>query len=172
MISAEESTPVLLANLDRDSSRTIADDTRAEVESDTYGSRRTAVMETVVNTDGSKQLKIAMPEDFLATDSAAIRRFVSDGGVNVNITYRAKQSTSLLPPGAIRNKNGQDFIYTVQRNYGGFMSQSSMYVQAMNVTVLDSSDTVVSIAEEVSWQSIAIGEDRGIDDGDTVMEYQ
>ena len=170
VISAQDSVPVLLADLDRDNERVIADGTRADVESDTYGSRRTEVVETVINSDGSKQLKIAMPEDFLSEGSAAIRRFVSDGGVSVEITYRAKQSTTLLSPSAVRN-DGSDYVLLVERNYGGFMSQSSLTVRKTTVTVLDRSDTVVSIAEDLSWQQIADREDRPISEGQTVMEY-
>ena len=170
VISAEGSIPVLLADLDRDSQRVIAEGTRADVESDTYGSRRTEVMDTVINADGSKQLRIAMPEDFLAEGSAAIRRFVADGGVPVNITYRAKQSTTLLPPSAVRN-DGSNFVFVIEQNWGGFMSQSSMTVRRTTVTILDQSDTVVSIAENLSYQQIADREDRPISDGQTVMEY-
>ena len=171
VISAEGSVPVLLADLDRDNERTISDGTRADVDNDTYGSRRSEVIETVVNADGSKQLKIAMPEDFLSQDSAAIRRLVSDGGVSVSITYRARQSTTLLPASAVRSDSSSDFIYLIQYQYGGLMSQTTMKVKKTPVTVVDRSDTVVSIAEEYSYQQVADREDRSLSDDLTVMEY-
>ena len=171
VISAEGSAPVLLADLDRDMTRSIADGTRADVESDTYGTRRSEVAETVVNADGSKQLKIVMPEDFLARDSAAIRRFMSDGSVTVKINYRARQSSTLLPASAVRSDGSSDFIYLVQTQWGGFMSQTTMKVKKTTVTVLDRSDTVVSISEEYSYQQVADREDRSLSDNLTVMEY-
>lgn len=171
VISTEGSAPVLLADLDRDMERAIADGTRADVESDTYGSRRSEVAETVINADGSKQLKVVMPEDFLAQDSAAIRRFVSDGGVTVKVTYRARQSTTLLPASAVRNDSSGDYIYLIETQWGGFMSQTSMKVKKTSVTILDKSDRVISIAEEFSYQKVADREDRALSDGLTVMEY-
>ena len=172
VISKEGSVPVLLADLDRDMTRTIADGTRADVNSDTYGSRRSEVAETVINVDGSKQLKIAMPEDFLAEDSAAIRRLVADGGVSVSVTYRARQSSTLVPASAVRNDGTNDYVYLINYDYGGFMSQTRMKVVKTNVTVLDRNDRVVSIAEDFSYQQVADREDRVLDDKLTVMEYQ
>ena len=171
VISKEGSVPVLLADLDRSSERTIADGTRADVESETYGTRRSEVAETVINADGSKQLKIVMPEDFLSQDSAAIRRFVSDGGVSISITYRARQSSTLIPASAIHNDGNGDYIYLIRWNGGGFMSQSRMTVEKTTVTVLDRNDTVVSIAEDYTYQQLADREDRGLEDKMTVMEY-
>ena len=172
VISKEGSVPVLLADLDKDMTRTIADGTRADVNSDTYGSRRSEVAETVINVDGSKQLKIAMPEDFLAEDSAAIRRLVADGGVSVSVTYRARQSSTLVPASAVRNDGTNDYVYLINYDYGGFMSQTRMKVVKTNVTVLDRNDRVVSIAEDFSYQQVADREDRVLDDKLTVMEYQ
>ena len=171
IISKEGTVPVLLADLDRNSKRTIADGTRADVENETYGSRRSEVVETVVNADGSKQLKIAMPEDFLSQDSGAIRRFMSDGGVSVSITYRARQSTTLIPASAIHNDGEGDYIYLIRWTGGGFMNQSRMTVEKAKVTVIDRNDTVVSIQEEYNYQQLADREDRGLDDKMTVMEY-
>ena len=171
VISAEGSAPVLLADLDRDMTRTIADGTRADIESETYGTRRSEVAETVVNTDGSKQLKVVIPEEYLAEDSAAIRRFVSDGGVTVKVTYRARQSSTLLPASAVRNDGTNSFIYLVETQWGGFMSQTTMKVKQTSVTVLDKNDRVVSIAEDFSYQKVADREDRSLSDGLTVMEY-
>ena len=171
VISKEGTVPVLLADLDRNSVRTIADGTRADVESETYGTRRSEVLETVINADGSKQLKIAMPEDFLSQESGAIRRFMSDGGVSVSITYRARQSTTLIPASAIHNDGEGDYIYIIRWTGGGFMNQSRMTVEKANVTVIDRNDTVVSIQEEYNYQQLADREDRGLDDKMTVMEY-
>ena len=171
VISAADSAPVLLADLDRDSERAIADGTRADIESDTYGTRRSEVAETVINADGSKQLKIIMPEDFLAKDSAAIRRFVSDGGVSVSITYRARQSSTLIPSSAVHYDGDKAYVYVIQNNWGGFMRQSGMTVNQTTVTILDKNDRVVSVAEEMSYQQIADREDRALSDKMAVMEY-
>ena len=104
--------------------------------------------------------------------SSAVRRLVSDGGVQVSITYRAKQSTTLLPPSAVRSEGeNADYVYLIENNWGGFMSSSSMKVVKTSVTVLERSDKAVSIAEDLSYRQVADREDRALEDGQTVMEY-
>ena len=115
---------------------------------------------------------MTMPESYLEEGSSAIRRVVADGGVQVTINYRAKQSTTLLPASAVRNEGeGQDYVYLIERSWGGFMSQSGMKVKKTSVTVLERGDKTVSIAEDLSWQEIADREDRALEDGQAVMEY-
>jgi len=170
VLSAEGTQPVLRAPLEKDG-RTIADGTRADVKSEAYGTERSAVEQTVLNADGTKELQIAMPEVYLSEESAAIRRFVSDGGVEVKITYRARQSSTLLPPSCVRDDGSSSYVYLIEQDWGGFMSQRTMKVKKTQVTVLERSDTVISIAEDMSYQQLADREDRALEDGQTVMEY-
>jgi len=169
-ISAEGVLPVLRAPLDKDE-RAIAEGTRADVKSEIYGTERTSVEQTVVNADGSKALQMPIPEAYLSEESAAIRRFVADDGVEVKITYRARQSSTILPPSCVRDAGDSSYVYLIEQDWGGFMSQSSMKVKKTTVTVLDRSDTAVSIAEDLSYQQLADREDRALEDGQTVMEY-
>lgn len=173
VISAAGSSPELSVSIAGISkSRAIADGTRVDVVSDTYGNERSEVIETVTDVNGGRKLRIAMPERFLDPESAAIRRFVADGEVKVNITYRARQSSTLLPPSAVRQGSGSEsYVYLIEQNWGGFMSQSSMTVRKTTVTVLDTSDSMVSIAEDLSYQLVADREDRPLADGQKVMEY-
>ena len=170
-MSAEGSQPVLRVAVNN-TERTIADDTKAEIASETYGTVKSKVEKTVVAADGSKYLHILMPEEWLGEDSSAVRRLVSDGGVQVSITYRAKQSTTLLPPSAVRSEGeNADYVYLIENSWGGFMSSSSMKVVKTSVTVLERSDKAVSIAEDLSYRQVADREDRALSDGQTVMEY-
>lgn len=43
--------------------------------------------------------------------------------------------------------------------------------QKTSVTVIERSDSTVSIQEDLSYRSIADREDRALEDGATVMEY-
>lgn len=170
VMNEEETQPVLRAPLS-DTTRTIADDTKAEVVSDVYGTEKTTVQKTMTAADGNKYLYIAMPESMLGENSSAIRRFISDGSVAVNITYRAKESTTLLTPSAVRTDGTNSYVWVIQNNWGGFMSASSMKVVKTNVTVIERSDKAVSISENLAYQQIADREDRALKDGQTVMEY-
>lgn len=46
-----------------------------------------------------------------------------------------------------------------------------MKVKKTSVTVIERSDSTVSIQEDLSYRSIADREDRALEDGATVMEY-
>lgn len=170
VLSAEDSVPVLKAPL-AGVERTIADGSKAEISSDQYGSSKTTVEKTSVEVDGSKCLYIQLPEELLKSESGAIRRFVADGGVQVNITYRAKKATTLLPPSAVRGQEGDYYVYLIEHDWGGFMSSSRMKVVKFSVTVLEKSGKAVSIAEDLAYQQIADREDRALTDGQTVMKY-
>ena len=97
-------------------------------------------------------------------------RSLVQNGVEVSITYRAKDSSTLLPASCVRN-DGSDYIFLIQNSYGGFMSSSGMKVVKTQVTVLERSDKTISVAEDFSWQQIADREDRTLSDGAAVMEY-
>lgn len=171
VMNAEEEQPVLRASLSG-IDRTIADETKAEIKNDSYGTTRTTVRKTVTEKDGSKYLYINLPEEMLAAGTTQLRRIVSAGGVQVSITYRAKEATTLIPASAVRNEGeNQNYVFLVQRSYGGFMNATSMKVVKTSVTVLERSDSYVSVAEDLSYQQLADREDRTLTDGQTVMEY-
>ncbi len=171
VMNKEDCVPVLRAPLDSNSTRTIADGTRAEISSDNYGSERTSVEKTTIASDGTKYLQMPMPETYLSSDSTAIRRFMQDGGVDVKITYRAKSATTLLSPSCVRSDGESNYVYVVEYSGGGFLSQNTMKVKKTSVTVIERSDSTVSIQEDLSYRSIADREDRALEDGATVMEY-
>ena len=171
VMNKEDCVPVLRAPLDSNSTRTIADGTRAEISSDNYGSERTSVEKTTIASDGTKYLQMPMPETYLSSDSTAIRRFMQDGGVDVKITYRAKSATTLLAPSCVRSDGESNYVYVVEYSGGGFLSQNTMKVKKTSVTVIERSDSTVSIQEDLSYRSIADREDRALEDGATVMEY-
>lgn len=171
LMNKEDCVPILRAPIDTEATRTISDGTRAEVTSESYGTERTTVDKTAIASDGTKYLEMSMPEKYLATDSSAIRRFMQDGGVDVKITYRAKKSTTLLSPSCVRSDGENSYVYIVEYSGGGFLSQSTMKVKKTSVTVIERSDTTVSIEEDLSYRSIADREDRALTDGATVMEY-
>ena len=171
VMNAEEEQPVLRASLSG-IDRTIADETKAEIKNDSYGTTRTTVRKTVTEKDGSKYLYINLPEEMLEAGTTQLRRIVSAGGVQVSITYRAKEATTLIPASAVRNEGeNQNYVFLVQRSYGGFMNATNMKVVKTSVTVLERSDSYVSVAEDLSYQQLADREDRTLTDGQTVMEY-
>ncbi len=171
VMSKEGVEPVLRIPISIDMKRTIADGTKAELVMDGSDNLKTTVEKTDIDKDGSRYLYLAIPEKLLSS-STGLRNLMGDAGSTVNITYKAKSATTLLPPSAVRNEGeGSDYVYLVQRNYGGFMSASNLKVVKTSVTVLDRSDKAVSLADDLSYQQVADREDRALSDGQTVMEY-
>lgn len=96
---------------------------------------------------------------------------MQDGGVDMKITYRAKSATTLLAPSCVRSDGESNYVYVVEYSGGGFLSENTMRVKKTSVTVIERSDSTVSIQEDLSYRSIADREDRALEDGATVMEY-
>jgi multidrug efflux pump subunit AcrA (membrane-fusion protein) len=168
-LSLEEVAPVLRADI-TSLNKAVDDGTRVDVTGD-YGSERTSVEKSVLEGDGKKYVYITLTEGIISI-KGGITRMVTDGNTEVSVTYRAKVSATLVPSSAVRNEGeGQDYVYLIQRNWGGFLGSSSMKVVKTSVTVLERGDKVVSIQEEMDYQEIADGEDRALTDGCTVMEY-
>ena len=173
IMSAKDSQPVLRTKLPEKGKR-IAEGTKVEIPVDEYTNERTTVEKTQTEADGSRYVYIALPEYMQGkSGSSAIRRAVSDDGVKANITYRAKETTTLLPPSAVRNEGqGKDYVYLIQQNdNGGLFNANSTTVVKTTVTVLERGDKAVSIQEDLSYQQVADGEDRALKDGQAVMAY-
>ena len=51
------------------------------------------------------------------------------------------------------------------------LSSSGMTAKKTAVTVIDRSDTQVSVEEDLGWQQIIDKADRTVEDGKPVMEY-
>ncbi len=168
-LSVDTTPPVLRADI-TSLNKALADNTRVDVAGD-YGSERTKVEKTVLEGDGKKYAYVTLTENIISI-KGGITRMVTDGDVKLTITYRAKESATLVPASAVRNEGeGQDYVYLIQRSYGGFMGSSAMKAVKTSVTVLERGDSVISIQQEMDYQEIADGEDRALTDGGTVMEY-
>ena len=78
----------------------------------------------------------------------------------------------MLPASAVRNEGeNSDYVYLIQRNYGGLLTSSSMKVVKTSVRVLERGEKLVSIEDDLSYQQVADKEDRELTDNQTVMEY-
>ena len=169
-MTAADSGPTLRIQIPDTMKRTISDGTKAELVSDA-GTEKTTVEKTAADKDGKRYLYLVIPDTYL-NSSTGLRKLMGESGVTVNITYRSKNSTTLLPPSAVRNEGeGNDYVYLIQRSSGGFMSASNMKVVKTTVTVLERTDKAVSLSDDLSYQQVADREDRAISDGQTVMEY-
>ncbi|NLG24136.1 MAG: hypothetical protein GX558_02195, partial [Clostridiales bacterium] len=131
----------------------------------------TVVADAGVDLDGKRYVDLKLDEaeyrDFASLSALAN----SAEALPVSISYRAAQSATLIPASALHGDGGDAHIFVLDRNrWGGFMD-SGMKVKKQSVTVIDRSDSMVALADDLWDTEIAYREDHPLEDGDRVMEY-
>lgn len=165
-LSAEDQSPVLRADVSS-VKRTITKGAAATVDvGDQQIDGKVASVE--VGEDGAKYAVINLTKEMIKAAGSVYSLTGKD--VSVTLTYRAKESTTLLPLSAVHGSDQDRYVYVVNRQSSTF-GADKMTVQKMSVTVLAEVKGVVSIQEDLSYSTIAYMEDRALNDGDTVMEY-
>ena len=85
--------------------------------------------------------------------------------------YNAKQASTLLPSAAVRGSGDERYVYVLRREESAFGTKKDV-VAKQDVTVLAESGGTASVEEDLSYLSVVYMEDRVIDEGDAVMEYE
>ncbi len=97
---------------------------------------------------------------------------IIDKEIKAHIIYKADNTSTLIPASALRtDSDGSNYVFVVNRSWGGMLSNSSETVKKFPVKVIEKSDKMVSLEDDLSYQEIADNEDRTIKDGQQVMEY-
>lgn len=92
--------------------------------------------------------------------------------IPLQIIYKADKTTTLIPASAVRtDTDGSTCVFIIERSWGGLLSNASETVKKMPVKVIEKSDKLVALEDDLSYQDIADNEDRTIKDGQQVMEY-
>lgn len=133
--------------------------------------RENTTVERIQVTAKGKYAVIVMPEFLSGSNHTLQLRSALENGVEVTISQRARQSSTLLPAAAVRQDGEASYIYLVNDVWGGFLQSSGMKVVKSTVTVLGKNDKQVAVSEDFSYQRIAYQEDRALTDGAAVMEY-
>ena len=160
--------PILRADI-TDLKKDVSEGARVEVAGD-YDTYKTKVSAVTDETDGRKYAEMELTDDILRS-AGGMSKLLQDGGVEVKIVFRAKKNATLVPASALRSEGDSEYIFVAEYKYGGFLSSSNMIAKKTNVTVIDRSDSAVSIQEDLSYQSIIDRADRAVEDGKPVMEY-
>ncbi len=166
-ISAEGSEPVLRADVS-DITKTLAAGNKVT----TSGDKSTEIQEITAEAGGKKYALIEINQD-VTKDLGSLSRMLSMEEIPLTITYKASKNTTLLPASAVRLDNDSSYyVYVVNRDYGGGLLGSGGYVLSkQTVTVLEKTDKLVSLADDLQYTEIADREDRAISDGQAVMDY-
>lgn len=166
-ISQEDAVPVLRADISA-VTKTLSKGNKAALES----GASTQVTEVLQDTDGKKYALLELTENALR-EGGGMSSMIGKDSIPVTITYKAAKNTTLLPASAVRlDSDNSYYVYVVSRNYGGGLLGGSEYtVQKSTVTILEKTDKMVSLGEDLQYTEIADREDRALTDGQAVMDY-
>ena len=167
-IAKKEDVPVLRADV-TDLKKDVSEGARVEMAGD-YDTFRSEVTAVVDDTDGRKYAEIELTEDFLRA-AGGMQKLLQDGSLQVSIVFRARKNATIIPASALRSEGEGEYVFVAERVYGGFLNSGGLKAKKTSVTVIDRSDTAVSVQEDLSYQSIIDRADRTVEDGKPVMEY-
>lgn len=166
-VSKEATVPVLRADVS-EIRQSIEVSATVVIKSD-YREATTKVIAGGIDLEGKRYVDVEITEELSEMMGGISRMMLGD--TDMTVTYRAKESATLLPASAVRSEGeNQDYVWVIRQKYGGFTGEH-MELEKTDVTVLQRGGKVVSIAEDLMGTRIADMEDRAIKDGDTVMEY-
>ncbi len=166
-ISAAGAGPVLRADV-TNVTKSIAAGNKVTLES----GATTELQSIEIMPTGQKYALIKLSSAVLKA-GGGMSRMISETAIPLTLTYKAAKNTTLLPASAVRqDSDGSYYVYTISRSYGGgILSSGDTIVKKTAVTVLEKTDKMVSLADDLQYTEIADREDRALTDGQAVMDY-
>lgn len=166
-ISAEGAEPVLRADVSN-VTKTLAAGNKVTLEN----GATTQLQSTEITPTGQKYALIELNSAVLKA-GGGMSRMIAETAIPLTLTYKAAKSTTLLPASAVRqDSDGSYYVYVINRSYGGgILSSNDTVVKKTTVTVLEKTDKMVSLADDLQYTEIADREDRALTDGQAVMDY-
>jgi hypothetical protein len=129
-----------------------------------------AISEIKLSADNKKTAYIELSEKDISSLGGLSN--IIDKEIKAQLIYKADITSTLIPASALRtDSDGSDFVFVVERNWGGMLGNTSETVKKLPVKVIEKADKLVSIEDDLSYREIADNEDRTIKDGQQVMEY-
>jgi len=126
------------------------------------------VISTGLSVAGEKFADVELTEKLVKDLGGSVALLSND--IPVNVSYKARDNTTLLPSSAVRGEGEERYVYVVREKQSAF-GTISLVTEKMEVRVLAEAGGVASVAEDLSWMKVAYMEDREIANDTTVMEY-
>ncbi len=166
-ISAEGTEPVLRADVSN-VAKTLTEGNKVTLEN----GATTQLQSIEITPTGQKYALIELNSAVLKA-GGGMSRMIAETAISLTLTYKAAKSTTLLPASAVRqDSDGSYYVYVINRSYGGgILSNNDTVVKKTSVTVLEKTDKMVSLADDLQYTEIADREDRALTDGQAVMDY-
>ena len=166
-ITAEDKLPTLRADIS-ELTRTVTEGMTATLNPDSYDAIETRVAGVGTDAEGRRYADIELTDRIIKARGSVYGMTQED--TTMTLIYRAREATSLLPTSAVRGSGEDRYVYLAEQNTAAF-GGDTLKVHRMDVTVAGEYGGTTSIKEDISYYTIAYGEDRAISDGDAVMEY-
>lgn len=168
VLAGKDDAPVLRADI-QDIKKDVSEGARVELSGE-WTTVKTSVLSVETGSDNRKYANIELTSDVLS-EAGGMSKLLSDGAIELSLTFRSKKTTTIIPASCLRSEGeGADYIYTVERTYGGFLQSGGLICHKKPVTVVDRADKQVAIEEDLSYTSIINTADRALTDGKPVME--
>ena len=166
-ITRADTLPTLRADVS-ELDRTVTEKMTVSFNPDSYDAVETKVIATGTDDEGKKYADIEMTEQLIKARGSVYAMTQED--TTMTLIFRAREATSLLPTSAVRGSGDDRYVYVTEQNTAAF-GGDTLRIHRMDVTVVGEYGGTTSIQEDISYYTIAYGEDRAISDGDAVMEY-
>ncbi len=166
-LTPEDGLPVLRADLSQ-VERTITEGTAAAYKPDSYDAIETKVLTVGTDADGKRYADIELTKPLIKARGSVYSMTQED--TPITLVYRAREATSLLPTSAVRGSGDDRYIFVIEQNSAAF-GGNTLRLHKLAVKVLGEYGGTTSVEDDITYYSIAYGEDRAVDDGDAVMEY-
>lgn len=168
VIAKKEDVPVLRADV-TDLKKEANEGAKVEIQGE-YSTYRTKISSVETDADGRKYAQAELTDEILRSVGGMSKLMEADG-LEAKIVFRSRKTTTIIPASALRSDGDGEYVFLAEIVYGGVLSSSGLRAQKTAVTVIDRSDTQVSIEEDLSWRQIVDKADRTVEDGKPVMEY-
>ena len=164
-LTPENTLPMLRADL-TNVERTVTEGMSVSMENDSGISSKVKGIGT--DTEGKKYADIEMTREILNAVGSVYS--ILDSGTGMVLVYNARETTTLLDTNVVRGSKPEYYVYVAKRNEGAFAGDTYK-IEERKIKVLAMTAERVSVQDDLSAYVIAYGEDRSINNGDTVMEY-
>ncbi len=166
-ITAEGRLPVLRANVS-ELERAVTEGMTASLNADSYDAVDTRVVAVGTDAEGRAYADIELTDEIVRARGSVYAMLQEE--TPMTLVYRAREAATLLPTNAVRGSGDDRYVYVVEQNTAAF-GGNTLRLHKMEVKVIGEYGGTTAVQEELSYYSIACGEDRAIDNGDVVMEY-
>ena len=166
-VTAADKLPVLRADVSA-LERAVTEGMTATLNANSYDAIETTVIAVGTDAEGKAYADVELTDEIIRSRGSVYGMLQEE--TPLTLTYRSREAATLLPTNAVRGSGEDRYVYVVEQNTAAF-GGNTLKLHKMSVKVVGEYGGITALQEDLSYYTIAYGEDRAIDDGDVVMEY-